>query len=60
MRGIIYRYLNEKGFLIGKIYPRCVIFSDYHPRMENFYGSNYIAVRSEQKELIEALQKYGG
>ena len=53
-----YSYLTNHGFVIGKIFPRHVKFSAFNLRMENFYGSNYIAVRSDQKELIKALGKF--
>jgi hypothetical protein len=50
-----YRYLNEHGFVVGKIFPKRVVFSGYHFNMENFHGSNYLAVRRDQRELIEDL-----
>lgn len=52
------RHLNANGFVVGKIFPRCVIFFEYHFDMENFYGSNFVAVRADEKELIEKLQCY--
>lgn len=54
-----YRHLNKYGFVVGKIFPRCVKFCEYHFDMENFHGSNYIAVRNEERELIERLQSFG-
>ena len=52
-----YRYLNERGFVVGKIFPGRVVFSGYHFNMENFHGSNYLAVRQDQRELIEDLAR---
>jgi FkbM family methyltransferase len=53
--GDFYRHLGAHGFAVGKIFPRRVAFLDYHFSMENFHGSNYLAVRSDQAPLIEAL-----
>lgn len=50
-----YRHLQAHGFLIGKIFPRRVAFLDYHFSMENFHGSNFLAVRSDEVALIESL-----
>jgi FkbM family methyltransferase len=50
-----YRHLHEHGFKVGKIFPRGVAFGDYHFNMENFHGSNYLAVRDEESELIGRL-----
>lgn len=53
-------YLNSNGFIVGKIFPRCVQFFDYHFDMENFHGSNFIAIRKDEKEMIEKLSRYQG
>lgn len=50
-----YRLLTDSGFIVGKIMPKGVIFSDYHFSMEDFYGNNYLAVNCDQKELINEL-----
>jgi FkbM family methyltransferase len=47
-----HRHLHEHGFVVGKIFPRRVAFGDYHFDMENFHGSNYLAVRDDETELI--------
>jgi FkbM family methyltransferase len=47
-----YRHLHEHGFIVGKIFPKRVAFADYHFDMENFHGSNYLAVREDEPELI--------
>lgn len=49
-------YLRNKGFCVGKIFPNTVEFFDYNFHMENFHGSNFIAVNSSDKDLISALQ----
>lgn len=53
------RHLTEKEFLVGKIFPKHVKFFDYHFNMENFHGSNYVAVRADERELVKQLQQYG-
>ena len=52
------KYLDEKGFVVGKIFPRHVSFFQYHFHMENFHGSNYVAVRADETDLIETLKTY--
>ena len=51
-----YRYLNDFGFIVGKIFPRTVIFSEFAFEMENFHGSNYLAVHRDDVELIALLE----
>jgi hypothetical protein len=34
-----------------------VDFSDYNFEKEDFIGPNYIAIREDRKDLIEALRK---
>ena len=51
-------YLEGYGFVVGKIYPRCVRFFDYHFSMENFHGSNYLAVKKNETELIKVLSAH--
>lgn len=50
------RYFNERGFVVGKIFPRHVNFFEYHFHMENFHGSNYVAVKANETDLIETLK----
>lgn len=47
--------LEDKGFLVGKIYPCYVKFFKYHFENEDFGGHNYLAVKKDQKNLIEVL-----
>lgn len=48
-------HLRAHGFRVGKIFPKTVQFFDYHFNFENLHGSNFIAVRNDQVELIEDL-----
>jgi FkbM family methyltransferase len=48
-------YLSVHGFKVGKVFPKTVQFFDYHFDLENLHGSNYLAVRNDQVELMEAL-----
>jgi FkbM family methyltransferase len=52
-------YLNGHGFAVGKIFPRCVDFFEYHFGRENFQASNYVAVRKDEQTLIEKLSHFG-
>jgi len=51
------QHFKANGFVVGKIFPKTVRFFDYYFNMENFHGSNYLAVRSDEKELISKLSK---
>lgn len=53
------KLLTESGFVVGKIFPKSVCFFEYHFDKENFRGSNYLAVRKEEKQLISVLSRYG-
>jgi FkbM family methyltransferase len=53
------RHFKNHGFIVGKIFPRSVNFFEYHWDMENFHGSNYLAVRNEETELIRRLARFG-
>jgi len=50
-----YSYLGSCGYRIGKIYPKSVDFAEYNYEMEDFVGPNFIAVRSDNKNLIGQL-----
>lgn len=51
-----YELLQKHGFIIGKIYPNYVEFSDYKISKENFMESNYLAIHLSQQEWITALR----
>lgn len=51
-----HRFLRIHGFAVGKIYPRSVQFFEYDFLMENFYYSNYIAVRENEGDIIDAMK----
>jgi Methyltransferase FkbM domain len=50
-------YYQRLGHLywIGKIYPNCVDFRDYHFSMEDFRFSNYCCVSKQRPDLRSAL-----
>lgn len=50
-----WNFLSERDFLVGKIYPYKVEFGSYHFSMENFRAANFIAVRKEERALIDDL-----
>jgi FkbM family methyltransferase len=52
-----YDLLEGKRYSVGKIYPDHVDFRAYRLEDEDFLGPNYLAVRRERAEIIEALQK---
>jgi FkbM family methyltransferase len=44
-------YLNNNGFVVGKIFPRFVSFFEYDMHMENFHGGNFLAVKKCKSSL---------
>lgn len=50
-----YNFFSEKDYVVGKIYPNYVDFRDYSLDDENFIGPNYLAIKKEKKDYIEAL-----
>jgi FkbM family methyltransferase len=50
-----YEYLNQFGYIVGKLYPKKVEFRDYKQKHEDFIGPNMIAVRRDDSELIKLL-----
>ena len=49
-------FLEEREFVVGKIWPRAVAFREYNPRTdENFRGRNYLAVHRQREDLITRL-----
>lgn len=51
-----YNYLESKGYLIGKIFPKTVEFRKYEYKYEDFLGPNFIAVKETETELIHLLE----
>ena len=50
-----WHFCKKNGFILGKIYPRRVLFFEYSFRQEDFAGNNYLAVRESEKDLIRSL-----
>jgi len=50
-----YDFLNQHGYLIGKIYPNHIDFRDYHIHSENFILSNFIAIKKDDIEMQRLL-----
>ena len=50
-----YEYLTRFDMQIGKVYPDHVDFRPYRYRDEDFFGPNYVAVRSERTDILSAL-----
>lgn len=52
----LYERLEQRGYLVGKVYPRRVDFSAYDRRVhEDFRGPNYVAVAAGETALIDRL-----
>lgn len=52
-----YELLEGKGYVVGKIFPDHVDFRPYKLEDEDFLGPNYLAVRRERADVIQALSK---
>lgn len=51
-----YRFFEERGFVVGKIFPEGVAFGPYLARDEDFRGPNFLACRSEHQDIVAALR----
>ncbi|MBB5689262.1 FkbM family methyltransferase [Roseomonas alkaliterrae] len=54
--GDFHRFFEERGFVLGKIFPEGVTFGPYMPQDEDFRGPNFLACRSDRQDIIEALR----
>ncbi|MCD6202611.1 MAG: FkbM family methyltransferase [Bacteroidales bacterium] len=52
-----YRFFNQFGYRVGKIFPKKVEFREYQYRHEDFIGPNFVAVKKTEKDLIDLLKK---
>lgn len=50
-----YEFFEQKGYMIGKVFPYRVDFRPYDLRHENFIGPNYVAVKNDRMDIIRAL-----
>jgi FkbM family methyltransferase len=50
-----YRFFEERGFRVGKIYPNYVDFRAYDMGDEDFLGPNYLACRADRTDYLAAL-----
>jgi hypothetical protein len=56
-----YRFFEDRGFVLGKLFPRHVEFKHYDiGRDENFLGPNFVAVREARPDLVRLLSSWGG
>tara|TARA_R110002073_G_scaffold313380_3_gene485341 strand:- start:47451 stop:48251 length:801 start_codon:yes stop_codon:yes gene_type:complete len=52
-----YTYFENKGYIIGKVFPKNVEFREYQFKYEDFLGPNFIAVKKSETELINLLKR---
>jgi len=52
-----YTFFSEHGYIIGKVFPKIVEFRDYEFKYEDFLGTNYIAVKKSDTEIINLLSQ---
>jgi FkbM family methyltransferase len=55
--GDFYDFLEARGYSVGKLFPDHVDFRAYRFDDEDFSGPNYVAVRKECSDIIDALCK---
>ena len=51
-----YNFLEARGYLVGKLFPNHVDFRKYDLQDEDFLGPNYVAVREDKSQIIQALR----
>lgn len=52
-----YTFFLKHGYIIGKVFPKVVEFRAYEFKYEDFLGTNYIAVKKSDREIINLLSK---
>ncbi len=52
-----YNLFERFGYKVGKIFPKIVEFREYKFVHEDFLGPNFLAVRNNEKQLIEIMAK---
>jgi len=52
-----YKLFKEAGYIVGKVYPQRVEFKEYTLKDENFFGPNYVAVKSTDEDMIRILSE---
>ncbi len=52
-----YRFFEERGYRVGKIFPKTVKFRPYRFKYEDFLGSNFVAVKEGDQKLTDLLEK---
>ncbi len=50
-----YKFLEENGYIVGKIYPDFVDFRAYDLNDEDFLGPNYLACRRARSDILDLL-----
>ena len=50
-----YRLLEPQGFVLGRLHRRGVQIRPYRLADENFFGPNFIAVKRERRDLVDAI-----
>lgn len=50
-----YSTFARYNYVVGKVYPRSVEFGEWNPELEDFRGLNFVAVRAEDRDLVETL-----
>jgi len=50
-----YELFSKHGYVVGKVFPKCVEFRNYEFKYEDFLGPNFIAVKRSEVKLINVL-----
>ena len=51
-----YKFFEDRGYLVGKLFPEGVAFKPYDIDDEDFIGPNFIACRKSRSDIVEALR----
>ena len=50
-----HRFFEERGFVLGKLWPEGVAFAPYSVEDEDFVGPNFVACLKDRHDIIEAI-----
>ncbi len=51
-----YKFFEDRGYLVGKLFPEGVAFKPYDIDDEDFIGPNFIACLKSRSDIVEALR----
>ena len=52
-----YAFFEQRGFVVGKLYPDGVAFGSYDYELEDFLGPIFVACRQDRRDIVAAIRR---